>query len=603
MHSTMARHLLDLPEELLLEIMKHLDPTSLQCLRRADRIFLRLFSDPCFRRWHYSPPSKPFIDTPRFPWIRGSPDFENQAYTKTFRYLIQKDKTDRQCLQCQISLFESPRKPAIECLFCTTCLVDHPTVFFSAEERRKNDREVRTCIGHQGHVRLCDHLVITWKMVTDGQKRLVQGGPENENGILVKTCRHPSHVPIDHGVEGYHDGINESKARPTAILRWIGGCTVLCLTWTGHLHLPDMQNRLSADTMETCLRGLRKGAGEYIVPQAAPGKLPEMRCFDPNNCSCLDFGDKYPANSRWALIPGSGSGRTTQCCRNDPSRQLLPLTPLEASGNTPLNEIQRGKTGAHGTSTLLSFAFGAEAGWTVTFGSCPSISNCLEVSYKRTITCAATFHQKWRTVDYSWLEALAPSSFDQSEQSTKSSLWCRNQACTNYYRYLERPIVRKCAAERVYDFYPPMKNTPGWRIRGKVLEMGSAAIREQDRIEKELADGRRQGASRSNAGNGRRQGAARSSTGRPSGATNTSRTANFSPQRADFFESVFGHNGSNLGAKTGSFVSNALAGRGISQTRTSGVRFDFDFAVSTGGRRASFTQSHTYLSSPGTNNN
>jgi len=45
----MASKLLGLPEELLLTIIKLLDPTSIQCLRRADTVFLRLFSDHSFR--------------------------------------------------------------------------------------------------------------------------------------------------------------------------------------------------------------------------------------------------------------------------------------------------------------------------------------------------------------------------------------------------------------------------------------------------------------------------------------------------------------------------------------------------------------------------
>ncbi|KAK1749595.1 hypothetical protein QBC47DRAFT_465489 [Echria macrotheca] len=40
----MGLHLLDLPEELLLAVMQLLDPTTIQCLRRTGRIFLRLFS-------------------------------------------------------------------------------------------------------------------------------------------------------------------------------------------------------------------------------------------------------------------------------------------------------------------------------------------------------------------------------------------------------------------------------------------------------------------------------------------------------------------------------------------------------------------------------
>ena len=48
------------------------------------------------------------------------------------------------------------------------------------------------------------------------------------------------------------------------------------------------------------MRELRRGAGEFIAPQAAPGALPEMRCFGPNNCGCVKYEGRYPADARWA---------------------------------------------------------------------------------------------------------------------------------------------------------------------------------------------------------------------------------------------------------------------------------------------------------------
>jgi len=97
------------------------------------------------------------------------------------------------------------------------------------------------------------------------------------------------------------------------------------MTWTGHLLLPDSK-RPTIEDLVARLRELRKVAGEYIISQAAPGTIPETRYFDPNNCCCLDFDDKYPSNAPWPLTP-SYKSLSTQCCREDPSRQLFPVQP------------------------------------------------------------------------------------------------------------------------------------------------------------------------------------------------------------------------------------------------------------------------------------
>lgn len=52
LYNTLYSSLCGLPEELLLQIMHQLDPIGLQCLRRTSRLFLRLFSDGQFDRYH-----------------------------------------------------------------------------------------------------------------------------------------------------------------------------------------------------------------------------------------------------------------------------------------------------------------------------------------------------------------------------------------------------------------------------------------------------------------------------------------------------------------------------------------------------------------------
>jgi len=134
--------------------------------------------------------------------------------------------------------------------------------------------------------------------------------PANPPQVLLRECRHPSHQAAHHSFNAYGAGVESETAaaamRPTAMLMKVGVCIVLQMTWTGHLQIPTpltTKTRLSANDMVMYLGGLRQGAAEYLIPQARPGTLPEMRCFDPNHCSCLDFGDKYPPNALWSRMP------------------------------------------------------------------------------------------------------------------------------------------------------------------------------------------------------------------------------------------------------------------------------------------------------------
>jgi len=99
--------------------------------------------------------------------------------------------------------------------------------------------------------------------------------------------------------------IYKRRNYPTIRLFRKGQYAVLHMRWSGHLLLPEPEpgRCLSAEDMAAHLRKLRKSVGKFLLPQAAPGQIPEMRCFDPNKCCCLDFGDKYPPNARWSLAP------------------------------------------------------------------------------------------------------------------------------------------------------------------------------------------------------------------------------------------------------------------------------------------------------------
>ncbi|KAK0641288.1 hypothetical protein B0T16DRAFT_213244 [Cercophora newfieldiana] len=517
-----SAQLLGLPEELLLDIMRLLDPTSMQCLRRADRIFLRLFSDMKFSHLHPSVSALGNTQSrPLFPWQHGSPEFDKKAYDKPsgFRYLMHLDDTRKQCVPCRNANVENPRKAwdlVHEYLFCDACLVDHPIAFFSAAERKPWKR-VRTCTGHTGYIRLCEHEVISrddvarvWAAVLELDPAACAAGDEY---VEIKRCRHPSHhmsggrpshmAGVDWLMGDEEEEVEEDeweRSCPKAMLSLDGaGAVVLGIEWVCHFRLPVGIEEVSKEKLASCLGEARRGVGEFLAPQPGPGMIPEMRCFDPNKCGCLDYGeDRYPANSKWAGMPRLNGEKG---CRSDPAQRLFPMRLAAGQVATGDGEEEPRSSwaignGAHGALTYLSTAFGGRSAWCVEVDHCPVEDPdpeirepCLRVAYSRSVICGPTWQRLWRTVDYSWFEALDPDSYQLWEDNdTKGVLWCLDSKCPNYYRYSGRPIVRKiCVSSRAVVSGRPAKHS--WRIKGVPFNVQDkdSILAEQARVADEQA--------------------------------------------------------------------------------------------------------------------
>ncbi|KAK1757993.1 hypothetical protein QBC47DRAFT_357895 [Echria macrotheca] len=455
----MVLSLLDLPEEHLLMIMKLLDPGAIQCLRRTTQVFLRLFSHPTFRDSHYHYGKKL---TKRLPWSRANLDIEREGYSDSVRALLRSEETRKQCFTCQKTSREKPQLVnhlANDKSFCRACGVLHPAAFFPPSQRDNGIRVKSTCIGQTGYVRLCEHEVITraeigrkWRTAS----QLSDADTGKAKCVILKQCKHPSHEPkISHDVQSPEGPVISRHTCPWAALWRCGHAVVLDLRWTGHMcHVsPDENGSFSAAAMEQRIHELRRGAAEYMVPQTGPGNtnLPEMRCFDPNACGCLDYGGRYPSFSRSAVRP---DGADT-CCLVHPNARLLPLRDSTSSLMNP-PEVPR-----HFTQSMLSGALGGISGYLILPCRCAASAQCLLVFYCRRIVCGPAWQPVWRTLDYAWFEALDPDSYSLcQDQSSRGALWCLDPSCTKFYRYLERPVVRKCCKPAVVDFFPILDVCP-----------------------------------------------------------------------------------------------------------------------------------------------
>lgn len=87
-------------------------------------------------------------------------------------------------------------------------------------------------------------------------------------------------------------------------------------------------------------------------------------------------------------------------------------------------------------------------------GLCSVADSCLEVLYQGRVACAALFvclcHEARPTTRGLRRWTRTRTACDRTRRR-EETLWCLARACTNYYRYLERPLARKCGSACVID--------------------------------------------------------------------------------------------------------------------------------------------------------
>lgn len=398
-----ARSLLSgLPKELLNSIMYYLDPASMFCLRRVSRIFLRLFSSAAFSPMH---DKEGFFE--RGPWTAQK--VPNGGDWFTAASLINQDMY---CGLCHLGCLRTAFRHMSHYMHCSGCNRDHPMSLFSAKQRGV-DRSARVCIGFEGSVRLCQHRSIRVGDIV-----------EDEHGIRKFTCHHPSHLPMHHR----KFLLRRAPLRPTLEMDQSYGRSAV-ISHTAHLDLSGHGNEpITAEAFRAHIRELRKGPAGDIVPEYAPGILPELRCFDPSRCGCL----VYPG-----LKPHEGA-----CEEHKVTRTLFSRISV-------------------GTNTI-----------SIKFESCRHGARCLKVTHARTLhfrtglsasrlrgrdiperARGAVCDARWKLArgldavagpaSYNWFSAIDPASYALAkDQQLYALTWCYTRGCANYHGYLRERMVR-----------------------------------------------------------------------------------------------------------------------------------------------------------------
>lgn len=434
-----------LPDHLIVQIIKLLTNSGIECLRRAARRFPPL----CVREV-LRPPRAAFTEVsplgpfnwPRFVGFRSSP-------RPSFLDLVDRDEY---CSGCRTARRSSRWKQRLaeltEYIHCSKCGADHPACLFSAKQRLMPAR-IRTCIAHQGFLRVCEHdagaisLSRLSGLISECQPRRRRRWQREDPRWETAICSDPSHTipcansqggafPEPSYTCGSRFGLCVAYHQPM-IMGIEGRPNWYHLGWTAHVPY-DVQ----ISTLRSRLEETYENAGKYVVPCSAKAKeSPALRCFDPNDCHCTHFDGSE--NVRWQWECGPWLPGITECI-SDPYKCLDTLRPPQPPSSTMAKMIRLFKKKPpkecaadqkRHQSRLEYVPFNRGVGYTaVGVRPCHTGKDCLKVDYIRSFW---SHHEGQITPQ--WYNALDPDSYSITEDEDGLGVFrCRTEGCRNYYR-------------------------------------------------------------------------------------------------------------------------------------------------------------------------
>jgi hypothetical protein len=171
--------LVQLPDCIIINIMKQLDLKDLVTVWHVSRDFLRLFNYPEFRRYHLREiPGKEYMELWAEPVI--SPNWHTKA-----------DQDDSICTRCQREKTgkdledNGQDRSGISDIFCAGCKKRHRASCFSHQQRNESNNYERRCKGLERSIRLCQHVSLSWEKV-----KHLSSQPEGKNWVI---CQHKDH--------------------------------------------------------------------------------------------------------------------------------------------------------------------------------------------------------------------------------------------------------------------------------------------------------------------------------------------------------------------------------------------------------------------------
>ena len=389
--NTVLNYLCRLPDEILLLIMSHLDDVALFCLRHSSRTFLRLFSSPDFQQYHMG---YGYAWASQRTWYDGA---------KPGGMVI----SDRYCAKCAYMRAQKRNDPRFAALFgqrlhCSPCKKTHPAVLFSAAQRHAGDKS-RICIGHEGSLRVCDHLALSWR---DIERWVALFGDLDSYGLHTtrgRLCDDTAHKyrcekksTYRARPDGLFGGVEVSLVREHATL-------TVTVEWRNHAGL---RGTLSSMDIRQALEATQQEGARHLVPPLRPGDSGAMRAFDPNTCSCVHYsGSEQVAFELYPPREGT--------CRSD------------EGGSRSLDF-----GGCH--YTKLWSADDAKRDFSA--ARCPHRCGDIEFRYSMDVSLNVFGRKDGQVIDPLWYRVLNPESYGLAEdEESRHILWCPRKSCGNYH--------------------------------------------------------------------------------------------------------------------------------------------------------------------------
>ncbi|KAH7376067.1 hypothetical protein B0T11DRAFT_16437 [Plectosphaerella cucumerina] len=286
--------LLRLPDALLVAIMIRLDVDDVLRLRHTSRTFMRLFSESTeFQKLHLTrhEDEDRMLHLARV-WAVPRRSIHPPSYKDPWKLCrrCQSIRQERSHLSGSHSTKSTPF------MYCSGCRLEHRAFYFSPRQRHRATDNERICIGREYPFVLCDHISVTW----DAVNRLANCLP-GENTIKCNNRQHVNASECSHvrsSTQSWSCCPHEDRPQLKA---WRNDDGELCLEIFLTVHIPFRPDKSMKNDR------VRSRDFQYIAKRAVTRCSPVfpsawlltsyfqhgndfMKAFDPNICSCLDWG-------------------------------------------------------------------------------------------------------------------------------------------------------------------------------------------------------------------------------------------------------------------------------------------------------------------------
>ncbi|KAM0245400.1 hypothetical protein ACHAP5_005483 [Fusarium lateritium] len=171
----------DLPAEILVEIMLHMPHSTLYLFQQTCCAFRQLSRHPKLKEFNLEFRS----DGPESYCISEA----NHRQRQIIRDILIRGT---QCEHCysrrETGVLQKEMKRLYRPFYCSGCKVNHPTLFFSPEERRKKPHEYTQCLGRVGNFTLCSHKslpapdLVSWANISESKD--IEIGCKDQSHVL-----------------------------------------------------------------------------------------------------------------------------------------------------------------------------------------------------------------------------------------------------------------------------------------------------------------------------------------------------------------------------------------------------------------------------------